>query len=270
MVFSDKVSFIAKEAGVPVSSALEIHGKTIHLYEGQSYQVFKWIDSEALDIEVDRLNICIEIGMILGKIHQIDFSSIYGDHLASLDATCVDWESIFEKSSDPVMCAKVKANVDFNLLFEIENRASHAVNNLPNLLVSHRDLDPKNVMWTSEGVVVIDWEAAGYVNAMHELVEVAHYWSKMSDGQIDQTAFMEVINGYKMVSPIIQDELILALDAINHNKIGWIEYNLKRALGIESNSKEECEMGYQQVIKTIEQIKNYENQKNNLIRVLCL
>jgi len=38
---------------------------------------------------------------------------------------------------------------------------------------------------------------------MHELVEVAHYRSAAHDGAINKTAFMEVVNGYKRVGPII-------------------------------------------------------------------
>ena len=33
-----------------------------------------------------------------------------------------------------------------------------------NQVISHRDLDPKNVMWKNDAPYIIDWEAAGYVN----------------------------------------------------------------------------------------------------------
>ena len=46
-----------------------------------------------------------------------------------------------------------------------------------NLVISHRDLDPKNVLWHGEEALVIDWEAAGYVNPYQELLEVINYWA---------------------------------------------------------------------------------------------
>ena len=47
-------------------------------------------------------------------------------------------------------------------------------------VISHRDLDPKNVMWNYNKPVLIDWESAGYINPMQDLIETAIYWSKMN------------------------------------------------------------------------------------------
>lgn len=43
-------------------------------------------------------------------------------------------------------------------------------------VISHRDLDPKNVMWDGMNPYLIDWEAAGPVNPYQEFLEVALYW----------------------------------------------------------------------------------------------
>jgi len=32
------------------------------------------------------------------------------------------------------------------------------------MVIGHRDLDSKNVMWSKGKPIIIDWEAAGYVN----------------------------------------------------------------------------------------------------------
>ncbi len=38
------------------------------------------------------------------------------------------------------------------------------------MVVSHRDLDPKNVMWYQDIPFFIDWEAAGYVKPIPRAV----------------------------------------------------------------------------------------------------
>lgn len=43
------------------------------------------------------------------------------------------------------------------------------------------------------------------------------------------------------------------------NKLGWIEYNLKNALGIESNSYQESILAYDQVMDTLKSIKSFED-----------
>jgi hypothetical protein len=42
--------------------------------------------------------------------------------------------------------------------------------------------------------------------------------------------------------------------------LGWLEYSLKRALGIESTDEEEKELGAEQVIGTIKELERYDNQ----------
>ncbi|MFS1511599.1 phosphotransferase [Chengkuizengella sp. SCS-71B] len=55
-----------------------------------------------------------------------------------------------------------------------------------NTVISHRDLDSKNVMWNQDNPVLIDWESAGYINPMQDLIETAIYWSENEIGSIDK------------------------------------------------------------------------------------
>lgn len=267
-LFSDKVSRIAADSGVPSSSVLEIQGKTIHLVDGQYYQIFNWVEGVPYVHSPKNLDVCHEIGSLLGKIHGLDCTSIDGQNMESQEKRRVDWNGILKASQQDEVVIKLKENIDFDYLIQIEDTAAQALRHLSDLIISHRDLDPKNVMWGQEGLIVIDWEASGYVNAMHELIEVALYWSKFEDGTISAESFMAVLKGYESVTPLNDEETIFALDAVNDNKIGWIEYNLKRAVGIASNSLEECQLGYQQVVSTVQSIQRYEKQKEAFKQLL--
>ena len=55
------------------------------------------------------------------------------------------------------------------------------------MVISHRDLDPKNVMWNGSEPLVIDWEAAGYVNPYQEFLEVLNYWADDGEEQVKGT-----------------------------------------------------------------------------------
>ena len=63
-------------------------------------------------------------------------------------------------------------------------------------VISHRDLDPKNVMWKEKNPYIIDWEAAGYVNPYQELVEVLNYWIVDAEGTYDYGMFQALIKAY--------------------------------------------------------------------------
>ena len=46
--------------------------------------------------------------------------------------------------------------------------------------------------------------------------------------------------------------------------LGWLEYNLKRALGLEGTGEKDQHEGIQQTISTISELKKYENQIGQL------
>ncbi|MFD1908176.1 hypothetical protein ACFSQ7_35545 [Paenibacillus rhizoplanae] len=45
--------------------------------------------------------------------------------------------------------------------------------------------------------MIIDWEAAGWVNPAQELMEVALYWSDFESGHIRKADFCAVIHAYR-------------------------------------------------------------------------
>ena len=126
------------------------------------------------------------------------------------------------------------------------------------MVISHRDLDPRNVMWNQDNSIIIDWEAAGYVNPMQELIETAIYWSKNEMGNIDKERFLAFISSYKKrYRSLLQANWKTVLVNGFLGKLGWLEYNLKRSLWIECTDEEEQQMGTNQVIVTINAIKCY-------------
>ena len=110
-------------------------------------------------------------------------------------------------------------------------------------------------MWNQDNPIVIDWEATGYINPMHELTETAVYWSENEMGNIDKERFLAFIGGYKKRYGILQANWRMVLGFLG--KLGWLEYNLKRSLWIECTTEEEQQMGTAQVTETINAISRY-------------
>ena len=46
--------------------------------------------------------------------------------------------------------------------------------------------------------------------------------------------------------------------------LGWLEYSLKRALGIDNTNEEEKELGEQQIITTLKELERYDRQLTTL------
>ena len=103
----------------------------------------------------------------------------------------------------------------------------------------------------------IDWEAAGYINPMQELTETAVYWSEDEVGGIDESRFKAFVDGYKKrCGPLQADWKVVLLSGLT-GKFGWLEYSLKRSLGIECADESEQQLGTKQTTETINTISRY-------------
>lgn len=128
------------------------------------------------------------------------------------------------------------------------------------MVLSHRDLDPKNVMWVREQPYLIDWEAAGYVDPYRELIEVLNYWAEDGSGNPDESRFQALLSGYTESMKLSGVNWDTVLGSGYAGMLGWLGYSLKRALGMEGAQGAERKLGEEQVLGTIEGLRRYENK----------
>jgi thiamine kinase-like enzyme len=149
-------------------------------------------------------------------------------------------------------------NETIDQLYDWNAKANHATKLLAsNTVISHGDLDSKNVMWDKDTPILIDWEASGHINPMQNLTETALYWSENETGNIVKERFIAFIRGYKQRFGPIQANWKMVLEIGFLGKLGWLEYSLKRSLLIECTDEKEQRMGTDQVTGTIKAIRRY-------------
>lgn len=119
-------------------------------------------------------------------------------------------------------------------------------------------------MWSKGKPIIIDWESAGYVNPMAELIETAIYWSENEMGNINKERFLAFIDGYKNIYGTLNANWKIVLSNGFLGKLEWLEYNLKRSLGIECSDEEEQNLGTTEVIETINAIIHYSDMISEL------
>ena len=136
-------------------------------------------------------------------------------------------------------------------------------------VISHRDLDPKNVMWQGTVPFVIDWEAAGYVNPYQELLEVINYWTDNGKGELNVKYLEVLLQAYQKHMNLQNVEWEPVFAGSFAGMLGWLEYNVKRALGMEVSGEEEVRAGEVQVIGTIAELYAYE-KKLDVLRDLLI
>lgn len=265
-VISETISNLAKDNGISVSNALKIDDDFIIKYDESFFMVFDFVNGKTLKDEEITIDHCKKIGGILSGIHGLNFDNLGFDTEIKEDHFYVDWE-VFTKNEK--FCDMSYSDVyldNFQKYYSIMQRVVEKFNESNTTLsLCHRDMDPKNVMWSDGEPIVIDWESASLSNPYRELLEVALCWSGFLSDNFDQMKFLAVVNEYsknKSISGIDWDSVIYG-NLIG--RFGWLDYNLKRSLGLKSNDNEEMNLAEIEVCKTIDEINRY----LDLIKPMC-
>lgn len=250
ITFAEKVSKIAEENGVFVERALEFEDKIIHEIDEDYYMIFNWNYGSYLQPEDVTDEICNTIGELLAKIHNLDFSKIEAEKSKETETRIIDWQHYANvaKNQNKYYYKDLVENIE--ILYEINKKTNEALEYAKNnLIISHRDLIKKNIMWNNNIPTVIDWESSGYVNPTVELVQVCWNWANGDVGKFEFEKFGIIVNSYlQHVKKYKKEDMKKLIYANLWEAIEWLEYNLKRSLCIESTyRKEEIELAEEQI-----------------------
>lgn len=246
---------------IPVVAALEIGGKQIHELDGNHYMIFDWVEGASVFPPMITSENCYAIGDVLGKIHQ-EKLAVDGVVPEEDGATMFNWDKYGQQL--PKYIAEDWANRFQEALPDIKawNQAAYEAGEIlaKTMVISHRDLDPKNVMWNGGSPLIIDWEAAGYVNPYQELLEVINYWADDGKGGFLKEHFNALLNAYTQYVKLENVDWNPVFAGSYMGMLGWLEYNIKRALGVEAATADEVQLGKEQVLGTIEALYAYQKK----------
>ncbi len=251
---------------VPAVAALDIGGRRLHALDGRWCAVYSWVDGRAVFPPAITAAHCAAVGDALGRMHRANLAvpgiapkldpppSVDWRVLLALAPTGAAWYNGF-KASLPKLIAWTDAAREADAL------------DADAPVLSHRDLDPKNVLWRGRSPVLIDWEAAGHVRPRRELLEVALYWADDGHGGLDAALCEALLTAYAKHAPPRGDwEPVFA--AGRATTLEWLAYSVRRASGLTSPDEAEVRRGEAEVGKTIEALEGYEAKVDGLKRLL--
>ncbi len=250
---------------IPALPAKIIGGESVQEIDNQFYLVFDWLEGISLKPNEVKIENCEKIGSILAGMHMMDSSVLGLEKNDLIKEKLIDFNYYLQlgQNNKAVWTDLLKENIDN--LYEWNASANHSIIKLASdLVISHGDLEPKNVIWNFDNPVIIDWESAGYINPMQDLVETAIYWAGDGKGNLDKDKFLAFINGYKIKYGALQANWKMVLDSGYLGKLGWLEYSLKRSLWIECTDEEQQQAGTSQVTGTINAIIRYFNTTSEI------
>lgn len=270
-IFSEKVTDIAKQNSIDAVGAIKLQNDIMKQINNQYFMVFNWLDGKILKAEEINKIHCEIIGKVLAEIHNTDFNEIEDKSRKKFEVEEFKWDKYIDIAEEQNKKYSNLLKENIKNLHTINNKSNEALKYAnSNLIISHTDLDRKNVMWQGDKPFIIDWEASGYINPTIELIQVAWYWAGGDIENIDYEKFETVVNAYKKYSNIEIDKNVEKLIYADiYNGLAWLNYNLKRSLCIENEYEiDEIELAENEVIQSIGEINYNISQIDNMLKIL--
>ncbi|GAC1361329.1 MAG: hypothetical protein NVSMB44_14710 [Ktedonobacteraceae bacterium] len=194
-----------------------------------------------------------QIGALLARMHTLALDIPEVAPLEWKHFHKDDWDILTFQASEAELPWTYPVRAALPMLLQWTQRYEDAGEKLMrHLVVSHRDLDQKNVLWpTSATPKIIDWEAAGLVNPTTELVSVALTWSGLAAGAVNKAIFTELIEAYLQAGGVLEDASLDALHGLLGTWLGWLLFNMRRSLGESITTEDERQLGIRETMSTL-------------------
>ena len=233
--------------GIPAISAMLHNGQVLQSIGGKNYLVYPWVNAKALHRDQ------------IGPAHVKKIAEIFAAmHLADI---CVPGlqEQVFEVHQEDKLTALVEFARSRNssrtaelsehlpMFLQQVERQQQAVDFLStHRVVSHGDMDHKNVLWDNPNrPLIIDWESARKLNPTHEITLEALDWSGITL-DFNEAIFDGFVAAYLKAGGIGSfDEVEAALHCVIGDWVNWLMYNVGRSIDIED--LEQRRLGVEQV-----------------------
>lgn len=242
---SEQIAAAMATHGVPALAALDCSGDPVQEIDDITLLAYPWIAGEVLAAPSVEPEHGRQIGAVLGHMHALnlpfpglplaEWGSFHDD----------DWDLLSVQAYDQGIAWARHVRVAMPQLIEWSRLYEQVGTRLSQeMIVSHRDIDQKNVIWRDEHTpLLVDWESAGLVNPTMELASVALDWSGLAIEAVREDTFSALVEGYVSAGGVVRATGSDALSGVMGIWLGWLLFNMQRSLGEASSGEDERQVG---------------------------
>ena len=262
---AEALEHILEKEGIPIVPALSFGGKKMIEDGGNFYYIFRWQEGSITDPEAISKEQCYMAGEILGRIHGIDPHDIEQGEVELCDIAFEAYALEADKQNSSIAGLMME---NLPLLKEAQDKLNNARRMLPAMsAIDDPDMDPKNIMWHDGKAYVIDLECLERGNPIATCLDLALQWAGTVNGKYSKENLVSFFKGY--LSAYDNGFRSYAeLFGIAYTWVEWLEYNIRRALGMEGADPDNIRLGEEEVKNTIERIKYLRDIEEDVHRVL--
>lgn len=253
--YTEDMAALFSEEGVPALLAYRYQNDPIIEIGDDWFMVFDWMNGTTLSPEQIDPEHAKKIGELLFLMHCLNLSSKekWGSSFDYFPDN--HWKSLLEQAKSNQNLFS-KFDTFFPVLLDLNQNFHHSISELnKKLIISHADLDPKNVIWKQNGnPIVVDWESVRPVNPTLELIACALDWSGITIGEINNEIYKAFLDGYQSQDAenrVFSNDIKIACYGVAGNWLAWLEFNVRRALGEVCVDEEDKTFGFKMSIETM-------------------
>lgn len=266
---TEEIAFQFSQRNIPAVHAIKTENNYLIFSENEAFFVYPWIVAKALDKDAISEMHAIKIATILARIHRINLI------VPELDSQEFDIHSnekvvtLIDKSVSQNLVFKEQLKNNQLVITEINELYQKAIPILQSIsVVSHGDLDQKNVLWDENASpFLIDWECARKLNPTYEIINCALDWSGITTPKFNRPLFIKMLKAYASTGITINmDHLETAFYGVLGNWLNWLVYNIERSF---SSDKEQQDIGIEQVLQVLPTLSQVRTSISELIQLIA-
>lgn len=252
-----------EDRNLQILPALTFDGRKMQEIDGEYFYLFAYYEGKTLKREEVTEYHCAEMGKALAEIHRIDT----GEGEQDTTELSIDWNFYLTELEKTEKRLYEMLRNALEQIVGCQERGNCIRKKLPQVFaICHNDMDCKNVLWKGDDYRIIDLECLSYSNPWMELLELALCWSGYEEHQMDFYRLQAFLQGYESAGGTLPEDWEVLYDC-NTGRLEWLEYNIKRVLGIDCG-EEEREIGISQVEETLGHIVYYAKMRKQILEYL--
>lgn len=239
---AEDIANLFAQQNVPAIAALQYHGHHVHQIDDTWFMVFPYCEGQIMEVSRLQPAQLERIGDIFARLHLLKLQHPRISPAKYFSFNDHHWQSLLSEADIEPLLELLPVLLRWNQRF---HGAIPVLNQ--DLVITHCDLHPNNVLWDRQlEPYVIDWESAGLMNPLLEVIGYGMEWGDILSGSFQESHTLTILKGYqeKTQRQVTQQNIAHAFYGwLGHCVLGWTEFNLRRLLGHISAQAEEKERG---------------------------
>ena len=227
---SERVASSVAAAGLPALAARACDGDPVQDLAVGTVLVFDWVEGRCLGPGPSGPGPARRMGELLARLHALGLDAAGFDTPRSEATPASRWRDLVDRGrAAGLEWARSGLADELSRLGELAASASRSLSD--GWVLSHRDLDQKNVLWREDGSpLLLDWEGVGLCSPAVELAAMALSWSGALEGPANAASFEAVWSGYADAGGRRRSARADALAAALADRLHWLEHCMDRSL----------------------------------------